>query len=363
MTGYAGQCTRVYALHGKMAHLLAPWESPNLGYAFTLCRRQPRLFTAWLGTGSQAEYERAASLPACEQCLRAAAKTEAGQARPGGTSTQDFPAGSPPSGGELNAAAASSAAVAPGNPMYARENVATGDPRADCGTAAASATPRAGTAAPEPVSGAGHPPAPLTAESAPDGTGSVPGAERGTLEPPTRARARTAPAAATGGSGRGTQGPAADRPGPVTADGGQAGRCSPAAARAAAASTAGGSGFPSRWGQPGGSAGPGGSSPGPAQASPPADQGPAGGEQGPAGGGRPRAPLAGQAPGAATGRSSAAAPGPKRLRGQDARDAVRAAESKLAAAKRAGRGRYRAKRAGDGYGPGMTRRMPPEAKP
>jgi len=293
MTGYAGQCTRVYALHGKMAHLLAPWESPNLGYAFTLCRRQPRLFTAWLGTGSQAEYERAASLPACEQCLRAAAKTEAGQARPGGTSTQDFPAGPPPSGGELNAAAAVTAAGAPGNPMYARENVTTGDPRADCGTAAASATPRAGTAAPEPVSGAGHPPAPLTAESAPDGTGSVPGADCGTLEPPTRARSRKAPAAGMSPGGRGN---------------------------------------PSQLGREG--------------------------EQDGQGAERLGAlPPAQEPPGDA--RSSAASPGA----GQQFRNAWKAARSAQAKAGRTARGKWPAKRQAPAYGPGMTRRLPPEAKP
>lgn len=70
----ADDCTRVYALHGKMAHLLAPGESPNLGYAFTLCRRQPRLFTSWLGTGSQGEYDRAAELPLCSRCAGKAAR-------------------------------------------------------------------------------------------------------------------------------------------------------------------------------------------------------------------------------------------------------------------------------------------------
>lgn len=61
-------CTRVYTPHGKMAHLLPPDDSPSHGYAFTLCRRQPHLFTSWLGTGSQREYERAAELPLCARC-------------------------------------------------------------------------------------------------------------------------------------------------------------------------------------------------------------------------------------------------------------------------------------------------------
>lgn len=45
---------------------------------------------------------------------------------------------------------------------------------------------------------------------------------------------------------------------------------------------------------------------------------------------------------------------------QGARKAWRAAESALAKAKRNGRGRYPVKRRGDGYGPGMSRRMPPQ---
>lgn len=61
-------CTRVYSAHGKTAHLLPLGDSPNSGYPFTLCRRQPRLFTSWLGTGSQGEYERAAQLPLCSWC-------------------------------------------------------------------------------------------------------------------------------------------------------------------------------------------------------------------------------------------------------------------------------------------------------
>lgn len=64
----AGDCTRVYALHGKMAHLLSPNESPSTGYAFSLCHRQPRLFGVWLGTGSRGEYDRAAELPLCSRC-------------------------------------------------------------------------------------------------------------------------------------------------------------------------------------------------------------------------------------------------------------------------------------------------------
>jgi hypothetical protein len=64
----AADCTRVYTPHGKLAHLLGPFESASLGYAFSLCRRQPRLFGAWFGTGTQAEHERAAELPLCGRC-------------------------------------------------------------------------------------------------------------------------------------------------------------------------------------------------------------------------------------------------------------------------------------------------------
>lgn len=65
---YASDCTRVYTVWGKMAHLLPPDAGTNAGYAFTLCHRQPRLFSSWLGTGSQYEYEYAAQLPLCRKC-------------------------------------------------------------------------------------------------------------------------------------------------------------------------------------------------------------------------------------------------------------------------------------------------------
>ena len=106
---------RVYARTGKIAHLLPCDASPSLGYAFTFCRRQPRLFASWLGTGSQAEYEKAGSLPLCSRCEHLSAKspdlpaaaaiTAAGTeipvpspASPGGTGAKPAePA--PPSGG------------------------------------------------------------------------------------------------------------------------------------------------------------------------------------------------------------------------------------------------------------------------
>jgi len=57
--------TRVYAVHGKLAHLLRPGDVPASGEAF--CRRLPAWF-GWRGTGSQLEYEVAASLPLCSRC-------------------------------------------------------------------------------------------------------------------------------------------------------------------------------------------------------------------------------------------------------------------------------------------------------
>ena len=64
----AADCTRVYARTGKRAHLLPPFESPNLGYPLSLCSRQPGLGDSWRGTGSQLEYEVAAALPLCARC-------------------------------------------------------------------------------------------------------------------------------------------------------------------------------------------------------------------------------------------------------------------------------------------------------
>jgi hypothetical protein len=224
-------------------------------------------------------------------------------------------------------------AATPGKPAPAR-GTASGARRIPPRGGTGSGHERTGGEAAHPVV---TPPVP---GSAPDGRAPVPGAERGQAEPSSRvpvSPAATA-AAALGGS-RGTLKPASGpSPGQPDADSGQAGP-SPAAARAAAArATSGGSGIPSRRGRRGGGAGPE-RGPGPARSSSSADQGSAEEEQGPARGGRPRAPLAGQVPGAATGRSSAAAPGLEPLRGQAWRDAVNAAKGKQAAARRNRRGR------------------------
>ena len=74
LPSYAGQCARVYAPRGKMAHLLPPGDQPTAGRPPALCLLYPRLGTAWLGTGSQKEYEKAAALPLCGRCEAAAGR-------------------------------------------------------------------------------------------------------------------------------------------------------------------------------------------------------------------------------------------------------------------------------------------------
>ena len=55
--------TRVYTPHGQVAHLRRPF-----GYSSILCPVVPAWPGEWLGTGSQREYEKAASLPLCAVC-------------------------------------------------------------------------------------------------------------------------------------------------------------------------------------------------------------------------------------------------------------------------------------------------------
>jgi hypothetical protein len=57
--------TRVYTFTGKVAHLVAVGGSPSLHRPPALCGREAG---TWLGTGSQAEYEKAAALPTCRFC-------------------------------------------------------------------------------------------------------------------------------------------------------------------------------------------------------------------------------------------------------------------------------------------------------
>lgn len=59
---------RVYMRAGHAAHLL-PWSAdPNYSVP-AICGRLP-FWTAWMGTGSQNEYEKAAALPLCLDCRR-----------------------------------------------------------------------------------------------------------------------------------------------------------------------------------------------------------------------------------------------------------------------------------------------------
>lgn len=57
---------------GRVRHALV---SPTMGEA--LCGFGVRAATGWLGTGSQAEYERLAELPVCRSCVLAAARIRA----------------------------------------------------------------------------------------------------------------------------------------------------------------------------------------------------------------------------------------------------------------------------------------------
>jgi len=64
--------TRVYTPYGRMAHLLPLGALVSFGSPVALCRRSPALFDSWRGTGSQAEYDKAAALPLCQRCKKAA---------------------------------------------------------------------------------------------------------------------------------------------------------------------------------------------------------------------------------------------------------------------------------------------------
>ena len=59
-------CVRVYARHGRMAHLQPPdAENPRA----VLCNRIPPWEGGWRGVASDAERERGAALPICRQCI------------------------------------------------------------------------------------------------------------------------------------------------------------------------------------------------------------------------------------------------------------------------------------------------------
>lgn len=61
--------TRVYLRSGRVAHLLDESRSPNVGTDEALCGIWAGFGDAvWLGTGTQAEHERAAELRLCLRC-------------------------------------------------------------------------------------------------------------------------------------------------------------------------------------------------------------------------------------------------------------------------------------------------------
>lgn len=68
--------TLVYLPAGRAAHYLAPSQSPNNPAAHALCgvTNWPAYF---LGTGSQAEHDEAASRPLCKTCARKRGESEA----------------------------------------------------------------------------------------------------------------------------------------------------------------------------------------------------------------------------------------------------------------------------------------------
>jgi protein-tyrosine phosphatase len=82
---YEAECTRVYTRRGRVSHLLPLTQVLPRGSV--LCPVEPPWDSGWLGTGSQREHDRAASLPVCANCWwRARAeddyRTEPSQFRP-----------------------------------------------------------------------------------------------------------------------------------------------------------------------------------------------------------------------------------------------------------------------------------------
>lgn len=62
--------TRVFTRTGRVAHLRRDYHS-MLGTIDALCGLAPLPWDGgWYGTGSQAEYDRADSLPTCKRCQR-----------------------------------------------------------------------------------------------------------------------------------------------------------------------------------------------------------------------------------------------------------------------------------------------------
>lgn len=235
----------------------------------------------------------------------------------GVTSPENFPAGTPFPGRELNAAQGDlprpPAAAAPGEPHPARGGDAP---------AAAVYPPGGGGGPSEPAGGEAHPASSPAASPVPGrppaGTGD------GKVEPisPGRSRARkAAPAGEPGSTPSRARREGTAAPGPAH----------PGAARTSRPAPEGDAGRV-REGRPGATP------PVRGAGSPPPAQGQAGGAPD-----RASAPPAGQ---------------PQASAGAEFRRKWKAAESAGAAARRNGRGRYPQKRTGDGYRAGMARRYP-----
>src|ERR1700722_14815045 len=180
MTSLVDGCTRLYAKHGRTAHLQMPGDT----YADVYCRIDPPP-AWWLGTGSQAEYDRAALLPSCRRCLIARGDVGGPQNIPAGLMPRTLSSREPNAAQE--ARPRSSAVAAPGAPIpSARGNTAL--PVAPV-TGRAAQERADGTAAPPAVPSA-HEPVPATPPA---------GAEGGRDEPFSPAPSRARNAAPSGG--------------------------------------------------------------------------------------------------------------------------------------------------------------------
>jgi hypothetical protein len=58
---------RFYLPHGQVAHAISN-IGPRSLYTSAACRTGPGFGSFWLGTGTQDEYEKAATLPRCRRC-------------------------------------------------------------------------------------------------------------------------------------------------------------------------------------------------------------------------------------------------------------------------------------------------------
>lgn len=76
MPGMQDQPERRYTRGGGRAHLLAfGTDLNNFPYTPAYCGMEPTWPDKWLGSGTQDEYDRAAELPVCKNCMRIANHT------------------------------------------------------------------------------------------------------------------------------------------------------------------------------------------------------------------------------------------------------------------------------------------------